>query len=124
MGKKLTAIFLFVAVAGSTFNKLVVLLDFRINRNYIVAVLCVNKDQPGSCCKGKCYVKKKMEQDGAARNQGSGDAREKFELNWFWEENTSPAWSASNAHSYFTNTDAKLPFNFVSGIFHPPATTA
>lgn len=38
------------------------LLDYAINYDYISKVLCVNKEKVKSTCKGKCYVKKQLEE--------------------------------------------------------------
>jgi hypothetical protein len=52
---------LLILVTGlQTFSSLWLILDFRINRDYIAAKLCVNRQTPGSCCKGKCYLKKQL----------------------------------------------------------------
>jgi len=38
---------------------------FKANQKYIAEALCINKDDSQSCCKGKCYLKKKL-----SENQG------------------------------------------------------
>ena len=35
---------------------------YQINQDYIASVLCINKSKPGSSCKGKCYLSKKMKE--------------------------------------------------------------
>jgi hypothetical protein len=35
-------------------------LDYLINKDYIAKNLCVNKDKPKSCCKGKCHLVKQL----------------------------------------------------------------
>lgn len=35
---------------------------YSLNVESIEAEFCVNKDKPEMCCKGKCYISKKMEQ--------------------------------------------------------------
>ncbi len=34
--------------------------DYLLNRDYIAKNLCVNKDKPKSCCKGKCHLVKQL----------------------------------------------------------------
>lgn len=36
-------------------------IDYLINKNYIAENLCVNKDLPKSCCKGKCHMVKQLQ---------------------------------------------------------------
>lgn len=35
-------------------------IDYLLNRDYIAKNLCVNKDKPKSCCKGKCHLVKQL----------------------------------------------------------------
>lgn len=35
-------------------------LDYSLNKNYISAFLCINKDEPESTCEGKCYLKSQI----------------------------------------------------------------
>ncbi len=36
-------------------------IEYLINKDYIAKNLCVNKDQPKSCCKGKCHMVKQLQ---------------------------------------------------------------
>ena len=56
-------ILLILLTGLQTFSRLWVLLDFEINKSYIAENLCVNRATPGSCCKGKCYLKKELNRD-------------------------------------------------------------
>lgn len=48
----LSAILLFTSSRG-----IVCWLEFKINQDYIIRVLCVEKDKPKNCCQGKCHLK-------------------------------------------------------------------
>ena len=37
-----------------------ILLSYGVNYDYVKNVLCENKDNPDSCCKGKCFLDKQM----------------------------------------------------------------
>jgi len=39
---------------------LISIADYHINFDYISNVLCINKNKPMSCCKGKCYLTKQL----------------------------------------------------------------
>ena len=39
-----------------------VYVGFEVNKQFIVAELCVNKDKPEMHCNGKCYLMKKLKQ--------------------------------------------------------------
>src|SRR5690554_6571989 len=43
--------------------------DYMVNYDYIVNVLCENKDEPEMECNGKCYLGKEL-----AKEQGDSDA--------------------------------------------------
>jgi len=36
-------------------------IDYLINKDYITKNLCINKDKPKSCCKGKCHMVKQLQ---------------------------------------------------------------
>jgi hypothetical protein len=63
MWRKMAALILMMAVWGSTFNRLIVMLDYHFNQKFIAATLCENRDKPASCCKGKCFLKKQLQKE-------------------------------------------------------------
>lgn len=52
-------------------------IHYLINKDYIAKNLCVNKDKPRSCCKGKCHMVKQLQKT----NQNS-DKEPKNSSNW------------------------------------------
>lgn len=60
--KKLTAIFLIFALLSVGFSRCFIYAGFKINKNYIVASLCENRNKPQLHCKGNCFLMKKMKQ--------------------------------------------------------------
>lgn len=45
-----------------SFNKLGVILAFKLNQDYIATALCENKDKPEMHCNGRCVLAKKLKQ--------------------------------------------------------------
>jgi hypothetical protein len=41
--------------------RLIVLIDWQINRSYIAENLCEKRNEVNSCCQGKCQLKKRMD---------------------------------------------------------------
>lgn len=41
-------------------NRLYVLVNFQINKEYIAENLCEKKDEPESCCEGSCHLAKEL----------------------------------------------------------------
>jgi len=58
-------IFVILALTGilfQNFSKVIILLNFELNQDYIAQNLCVKKNEPNNCCKGKCQLTIKLEQ--------------------------------------------------------------
>ena len=36
--------------------KVAILIDYKINQDFIAEVLCINKEKSMTLCKGKCYL--------------------------------------------------------------------
>jgi hypothetical protein len=45
---------------GQTFSTCMVVLDYRINKDFIAKNLCENRNRPGMHCEGRCYLCKKV----------------------------------------------------------------
>ena len=62
MLRRFTAYLLMAALIAANFSRLFVYAGFELNRNYIAARLCENRDKPWLHCNGKCYFMKKIKQ--------------------------------------------------------------
>lgn len=51
---------LFLGVLFQSMSKLVVIINYEIHKDYIAKNLCENRDKPKMCCKGKCQLKKQL----------------------------------------------------------------
>ena len=51
---------LLLALAAQCFGQLGVLAAYRVNRDYIARVLCVNRDHPAMHCNGHCYLARQL----------------------------------------------------------------
>jgi hypothetical protein len=58
-----------------TFSKWCLIAEFRIERDYIAKNLCVNRLNPCCCCKGKCYLNKKLAEDESRQQTPGKDAQ-------------------------------------------------
>lgn len=110
-----------LAVAATTFNKAVVLLDYQINKKYIASTLCVNRDKPGSCCHGKCFLKKQLQKEDDQGKKGIPLSKDKLDVSLFCE-----SFSASNFNHQISDNifpdyySVKEYSNISSPVFHPP----
>ena len=55
-------------------------IDYLINKDYIAKNLCVNKDKPKSCCKGKCHMVKQLQKTNPNSGNDSKDTNKRIQL--------------------------------------------
>lgn len=79
---------LILLIGTQTFSKWCLILEYQINRDFISKTLCVNRSTPMSCCKGKCYLNKKMADDESQQQApGKGTQRDEPVLQVHHHEN-------------------------------------
>jgi hypothetical protein len=101
-------------------SKLIIVINFRINQEYIAKNLCVNRDKPDSCCEGKCELKKQLDEEDKKENLPANTFKDKFEKQNYY----SPAFNILAAN----NSEATPDFKYLSPktnshlqqVFHPP----
>lgn len=76
--RRILSIVLMVTILMQSLSQLIVWAGYEVNLNYISKELCVNKEVKDSCCHGKCYLKKEMQQT-ESREQSSS-VKEKNEV--------------------------------------------
>ncbi|HLX90193.1 MAG TPA: hypothetical protein VKR32_00840 [Puia sp.] len=119
--RRLAAIIMIPAIAGTTFSKAIALLDYQLNRDYIAAKLCENKNKPGCCCHGKCFLKKQLQKDEDTGNNTLPFSKDKFEVSLFCEEETGKYFSDPKPENiFFDHYLLKRHAIALSGVFHPP----
>ncbi|GAA4307673.1 hypothetical protein GCM10023149_01280 [Mucilaginibacter gynuensis] len=62
MFRSFIAITLITALLISNFTRLFVYAGYELNKKYIAATLCENRDKPQMHCNGRCYLAKKIKQ--------------------------------------------------------------
>ncbi|GGH13746.1 hypothetical protein [Mucilaginibacter phyllosphaerae] len=83
MLQRLTAYLLIVSVVSANFSRFFVYAGFELNKGYIAAKLCENRNKPQLHCNGKCYFMKKVKQ--AEEKQNTDDRQ--AQKNLFQEAN-------------------------------------
>ena len=118
------SILMVIVMLLSSFTRLGILIDFKINQDFIAKVLCINKDTSMTICNGKCYLSKRLkEADEQEQSRFPKNIKDKIEIIFF---------------SHFADTNIlnfnlpceKKSFNkyqphfhnssFISNIFRPP----
>jgi hypothetical protein len=120
--KQVIAILLIITLGIQNFSKIIIEFNFEINRSYIAKNLCINRNNPGSTCKGKCYLKKKLtadkdQQQPASKNSVQKNSQPDLFLNKPLEIDVSIAKELIFHHSLYRFSDSQ---EFVKSIFEPP----
>lgn len=123
--KYLVAIALLVSISYQFIAKMGVMAWYEINKDYIAAELCENKDKPELQCAGKCYLKKqidKVEESGDTDDKNTPTKNKKTELPEYVL--TAPslctffiAEESADFHDKYTSPRGTL---YITSIFHPP----
>lgn len=99
--KKLKHLFVIIALTGilmQNFSKVIIFLNFQLNKEYIAKNLCIKKNERNNCCKGKCHLKKQLiEDDKKEKSSSSSTIKEVKEVQLYCQQ--------------------KLPFGFVNLFF-------
>lgn len=111
-------------MSAQCFYELGVITYFYLQRDYIAATLCVNKDKPMTMCKGQCYLKKHLAltDDDKSQDRTPPDAKQQLDFPVFLISRyplpipRASAMPVMNFHYTFS-----LSAKHSSVPFHPPA---
>jgi len=115
--------FLLLVMAAYLFIPVIPVFEYLINRNYIANNLCVNKDKPKSCCKGKCYMMKQLQKANKHKENSPRNTNNRFqlkELNEFLVIKTIAYAEKSVSQKYFVYFVFTYCYWAYSAIFVPP----
>jgi len=103
-----------------TFSSFLIEADFFLNKDYIAKNLCVNRDKPMMHCNGKCFLAKKLNEEG--KNQSPASKSERSDLSPFFVPGfySFVGLHQSDKPEYFIK-DENAVSSFSPFIFHPPA---
>ena len=105
-----------------TFGKVLVLVDYQANKEYILNVLCINRNKPQLQCEGKCQLTKKLKsQHDTDKQANERGQKQEVPLNLYCQSLFS--FPFTNFASIATQPTAYT-FSYTSvayqSIFHPP----
>jgi len=72
--------FLLLVLAAYIIIPAVPVIDYLINKDYIAKNLCINKDKPKSCCKGKCHMVKQLQKTNQNTEKDSKNTNSRVQL--------------------------------------------
>lgn len=103
------------------FGKLVILLNYEINKEYIAKNLCENRSKPTLNCKGHCQLKKQLEKE--EKNEQAppfANNKEKYEMQYCYVNKPffiSQPFTGKVVHAEYLFFQISFPSN---PVFHPP----
>lgn len=71
MLKRFIFLVLIPAMLISTCSNSFIIAGFLVKRDRIASTLCIQKNKPGNCCKGACYLKKELTREQQRDDQGT-----------------------------------------------------
>jgi hypothetical protein len=120
MLQRLTAYLLIVSLMSANFSRFFIYAGFQLNKNYIAATLCENRNKPQLHCNGRCYFMKKVKQAEDKQNTEERQAQK----NLFQEANFTRSasikfYSVLLSVTHVPNYRIQLPQQ-AAAIFQPP----
>lgn len=105
-----------------SFNKVAIIIDYVVNKDFIANTLCENKEKPELKCHGKCQMSKRLvAEERKTKAPVNTNLADKFEIQLYYEEITNSMiffvldseYTQTHQTSHYTPP--------VIPIFHPPA---
>ena len=113
---------LMLLVFTQTFHQLIIIAEYKINREFIANILCINKSKPQLNCKGKCQMKKTLQENDEQESPSRAPLKIKLEQQWFsgqmlnW---TMETFADKTGEFNVFSTEQNYPTPVFS-FFHPP----
>src|SRR4051794_33453797 len=82
---------LLLVLLTQTFSKWVVVVEYRLNKNFIAQNLCINKARPKLHCNGKCQMMKRLTAEEEQNSSGNNTAKIRIQELVFVDEMNKPA---------------------------------
>ncbi|MCE9538498.1 MAG: hypothetical protein K8R85_04665 [Bacteroidetes bacterium] len=115
------SILLLTGILLQTFSKVVIFVNYEINKEYITKKYCENKNKPKMHCNGKCHMVKQLNEEDKKENSPLNNLKEKFEVQLFSQDRKTTLFeiylTGENTFSAFQLSKTSNP-SF--SVFHPP----
>lgn len=76
-----------MGIVLQSFSKIMILVNFQINKEYISKNLCVQKDVEDNCCKGSCHLKKQLDEEEKKEQSPASSLKDLKEFQIFCQNN-------------------------------------
>lgn len=119
--KSFIAIVLAFTFLFQSSGKLIVVIKYALNKEFVSKVLCENKAKPILKCNGKCHLKKELQKEEKKENAPANNSKEKFEVQF-----SSFPINSDTFHFIVNTTELNVVYvqhnssKHLEDIFHPP----
>lgn len=118
--KKILAILVVFGISLQEFSKILLYIDYELNKDFIAANLCVNKKQTKNLCYGSCYLKKKLDNSRGDEDKATNVLVYKYEVEGIKEVKACCANEAGNLLSTIMVPDNENSISNQPSGFDPP----
>jgi len=109
-----------VCLLAATFSQGLIILSYRLNRQYIASTLCINRNNPAAHCNGHCYLKKQLTNDDQPVNPLNNAGKTKLDVQLFFAEGDAFAFARFNDASTFNPSNTAFKQQEVLHTFFKP----
>lgn len=114
-------IIIFIGILTQTFNKVAIFSVYLLNKEFITAKYCENKNKPKMHCNGKCHLNKQLKEQDKHENSAKNNSKDEQETQLFCQSfinmNAFLNWINCNSNLNYLEkkSDPEL-----SSVFRPP----
>jgi len=105
-------------------TKIGILIDFKINQDFISKVLCINREKPMIMCNGKCYLSEQLKKaEEQEEKQPPTNTKERLEVIYYYAKSSFDFPFDPDCFLSKLNPACIAEFytsSFIADIFHPP----
>jgi len=102
--------------------KTLVWLHFEWNRAYIEKELCEKRDEVHNCCKGNCYLTKKLNEEPSTPSEAQPNLPKHKELSYYQWIDEAIDIIPQELSIVFISSNEFIPVTpYSNSVFHPPA---
>ena len=102
------------------------IIDYLLHKDYIAMNLCINKNKPKSCCKGKCYLVKQLKKTSSNTEGDSKNTEKRIQLRETDEFLAAKTWQPvlqKKDINYLIFNSSNFQLLAVNAVFVPPKTS-
>lgn len=116
------SILLLSAFLLQNFSRVIIIVDYMLNKEFIAKNFCENKNKPKMHCNGKCHLKKQLDKEDKRENAPLNNQKEKSEIPLFCQTNRKSLFKLYiTAKCSFISYKIQETVPFSASVFHPPS---